>query len=465
MRRAALAAVAALVLMQGLVIGRVELTYDEAYYTLWSRWPQAGYLDHPPLVAWLIAASRATFGGGEFGVRALFWLMGASLPLLVYRIGHRLYDDEATGAAAALILVGAPLIAGAPLATPDTPLTFFWTLALLGLVEVFRGREWGWGVVGLAAGAAALAKLTAGFLGLGVALALGACPSLRGQWRRPGPWAAAALAFAVATPFLAWNVTHGFASFLKQGGRLEARAFAPHYLLEFLGSQLALFNPLTAALAGYAAARRRDAREPTRLLIASVASALAYFTLHALHDRVQGNWLAPLYPALALLAARALREMRMAPMASAALGLTATAALYLHLASGWPRLGPADPTLRLGGWRELASEVFDVAEQRKAGFVLAQGYAATSLLSFYGANGAPVVEDGEPERWGFRPPVDVSGTGLAFGRPDFADMLTRRYAHVTPLTTLRRRAGGVELEDYGLFVVDGERPGLDLRGR
>ena len=82
-------------LAQGLAAAHVELTFDEAYYALWARWPQAGYLDHPPLVAWIIAASQALFGGGEFGVRALFWLAGASLPALVVWIGWRLFDDAA----------------------------------------------------------------------------------------------------------------------------------------------------------------------------------------------------------------------------------------------------------------------------------------------------------------------------------------------------------------------------------
>ena len=138
---AAIAAVLALALAQALVIGRVELTFDEAYYALWARWPQAGYFDHPPLVAWTIAASQALFGHSEFGVRALFWLMGASLPALTAWIGWRLFADATTAAAAALIFVGAPLAAGAPLATPDTPLVFFWTLALAGLAEVWRGRR------------------------------------------------------------------------------------------------------------------------------------------------------------------------------------------------------------------------------------------------------------------------------------------------------------------------------------
>ena len=458
MRLAAIAAVLALAMAQALVIGRVELTFDEAYYALWARWPQAGYFDHPPLVAWIIAASQDLFGRGEFGVRALFWLMGLTLPALTAWIGWRLFDDATTAAAAALIFVGAPLVAGAPLATPDTPLVLFWTLALVGLAEVFRGRAWGWALVGLAAGAAGLAKMTAGFLGAGIVLALAATPSLRPQWRRRGPWLAAALALLVVSPFLVWNATHGFATFIKQGGRLEARAFAPHYLAEFLGVQFLLFNPLSAAAALYGAGRLRAApSEPVRLLLASLAPALTYFAIHALHDRVQGNWPAPLYPTLALLAARATREMRWPAPAAATLGLAAVATAYWHLATGRPALGPSDPFLRIGGWRALSAQVFSVAEARGAGFVLAEGYAATSLLSFYGPTAPPVAQAGEPERWTFRPPVALDGEGLAFGPPGFAEALARRYLEVKPVQTLRRRVGGVELEPYVLFSVGGAR--------
>jgi 4-amino-4-deoxy-L-arabinose transferase-like glycosyltransferase len=454
---AAIAALLVLALAQALVIGRVELTFDEAYYALWARWPQTGYLDHPPLVAWTIAASQALFGGAEFGVRGLFWLMGLSLPALIAWIGWRLFEDATTAAAAALIFMGAPLVAGTLLATPDTPLVFFWTLALAGLVEVWRGRAWGWALVGLATGAAGLAKMTAGFLALGVALALVATPSLRRQWRRPGPWLAAALALAVLSPFLVWNATHGFATFFKQGGRLEARALAPHYLGEFVGSQFLLFNPLTAAAALYGARRQGAPGEPVRLLLGSIAPALAYFALHALHDRVQGNWLAPLYPALALLAARATREMRWLAPAAAALGLAAVVIVYWHVLPGRPAFGRADPTLRIGGWRELAADVSVLADERHAGFVLAEGYAATSLLSFYGGRTQPVVQAGEPERWTFRPPVAHAGEGLAFGSPSFAATLGRLYARVRPLQTLHRRAGGLELEPYVLFSVEGPR--------
>ena len=459
----AVLAAAALIVAQGLALAHIELTFDEAYYALWARWPQAGYLDHPPMVAWVIAASQALFGPSEFGVRALFWAAGAVLPGLVFALGWRLYGDTGIAATATLFYLGAPLAAGAPLATPDTPLVLFWTLALLGLVEVWRGSPWGWALVGAAAGAAGLSKMTAGFLGLGIALALLAAPSLRRQFARPGPYAAAALSLAVLSPFLWWNATHGYATFLKQGGRLGARAFAPRYLAEFVGSQLLLFNPLTAALALRGAWGRRGAPdEATRLLLATCAPLLGYFLIHALHDRVQGNWPAPLYPALALLAARAAAGRgEWGAIVSGGAGVALAVLIYLHLATGRPGLGAGDPSLRIGGWRALAMRVSATALDRKAGFIVAQDYAQTSLLQYYGAQ--DVFELGEPERWTFRPRLAPSGVGLAFGRLPFETELRQTFETVTPLGAWPRTVSGVEEEVF--FVFEVQSPKSFERGR
>jgi 4-amino-4-deoxy-L-arabinose transferase-like glycosyltransferase len=471
--RLAILAAIALLLVQGFLIGHVELSFDEAYYALWARWPQLGYLDHPPLVAWMIYASTALLGGSEFAVRALFWLQGAAIIAMIAWLGWRLFDER-TAAMAALLWMAAPLVAGAPLATPDTPLVVFWTLALVGLVEAHRGRQAAWGLVGAALGAAALAKMTAGFLALGIAVAVAVTPPLRRQASGPWPWMAAILALAVASPFLIWNVEHGFATFLKQGARITPGAFAPRYVLEFCGSHLALFNPLTAALAlGPRASRAlwRPARplsqaraspdEPTRLLLAAIAPALAYFVLHSLHDRVQANWPAPLFPALIVLAARAIVQAPRHRMAYAAiaLGLAATGAAYLHLATAWPTFGPSDPFARIGGWRELSARTFSVAHAQGAGYLLAHGYAATSLLTYYGPPSSEVVEAEEPERWTFRPPVATDGVGLALGPAAFEEELARRYAHVEVIETVRRRVGESELESYTLFRVEAPRAG------
>ena len=245
----AAAACLALLAAQLWLIGRVELTFDEAYYTLWSRSLAWGYLDHPPAIAVWIRASTDLFGPSEFGVRALNTLIFAAQPALVGGIAWRLFASREVAALAALLWVSMPLVAAAPLATPDAPLTIFWTLALAGLVEVWRGRSLGWLVVGLALGLGLLSKFTAVFLGAGIILAMLATPSLRSSFFRPAPYLAALWALAVFSPFLVWNAKHCWATFTKQFGRVPPHGFAPHYLLEFLGSQIGLMNPLIAAAA------------------------------------------------------------------------------------------------------------------------------------------------------------------------------------------------------------------------
>ncbi|HEY3720817.1 MAG TPA: glycosyltransferase family 39 protein [Roseiarcus sp.] len=466
----AAAACLALLAAQLWLIGRVELTFDEAYYALWSRSLAWGYLDHPPGIAAWIRASTDLFGRSEFGVRALNTLIFSAQPALVGGIAWRLFGRIEVAALAALLWVSMPLVAAAPLATPDAPLTIFWTLALAGLVEVWRGRSLGWIAVGLALGLGLLSKFAAIFLGAGIVLAMLATPSLRSWFFRPAPYLAALGALAVFSPFLVWNAEHGWATFVKQFGRVPPHGFAPRYLLEFLGSQIGLINPLIAAAAAVGATAPQPAapdREARRLLVATIAPAAVYFLFHALHDRVQGNWPAPLYPALAILAACAIADARVAPTASRMaaagrwappLGLAAIALVYAHVATGLPPLGPADPIARIGGWRELAREVDARAGVERAAFVLAHGYAATSLLTWYGEGSLPVVQLDERARWSFEPPPSealFAAPGLAFGAANsgFGAELVERFRHVEEIARLPRRAEGTDLESYGLYRV------------
>ena len=49
--------------------GSVEMLPEETYYWSYARHLDMGYLDHPPMVAWLISAGTWVFGQNEFGVR------------------------------------------------------------------------------------------------------------------------------------------------------------------------------------------------------------------------------------------------------------------------------------------------------------------------------------------------------------------------------------------------------------
>ena len=67
-----------------LVAMKTDLSPDEAYYFAWALKPAAGYLDHPPMVAWLIHAATRAFGGGELAVRLPAIVCGCLTPLFLY---------------------------------------------------------------------------------------------------------------------------------------------------------------------------------------------------------------------------------------------------------------------------------------------------------------------------------------------------------------------------------------------
>ena len=271
--------------MQALAAGRLELTFDEAYYTLWSRSLSFGYLDHPPMVALLIRASTSLFGGSELGVRALSLLVVGAMPALIAFIAWRLFGSAEKAALAALMWIAMPLVSiGAVFVTPDAPLVVFWTLGLAALVELWRTGQRRWLIaLGLALGLALQSKFTAAFFAAGVGLALVATPSLRRWLVSPALFAGLAVALAIFAPFVVWNAAHGWATFAKQLGRAPPHGFTP-----YLSGRV----PRLADRA-HQSARLRRARPRARghpLARARFAALARRSPAHSrLHDRARGG--------------------------------------------------------------------------------------------------------------------------------------------------------------------------------
>ena len=452
-----------LTLVRLLVAATAPLSPDEAYYWVWSRVLQPGYLDHPPMVALWIRAGTALAGQGAFGIRLLGPLAAALGTLLLVRAADDLFPGRRAGVPAAALL-NATLVggAGAVTLTPDTPLLLFWTAALAALGRlVATGRPAWWLAVGLAAGGALDSKYTASLLGAGLSLWLLADPRARRWLRTPWPWAGGAVAVLCFAPVLWWNAGHGLASFIKQGGRTGDwhPMDAPRHLAELVGGQFALATPLVAVLCvtGVWSAARRGRQDGAATLLVSVTlPAAAVFLQHALGDRVQANWPAILYPG-GCLAAAAYTPRRWRPAAWLGFGITALVYLQATTAAvALPRRD--DPTLiQLGGWNELVEQV----RQTPADFIAADNYGLAAILA-HGLPGppAPPVVGVEP-RWAlFRLPLTpIAGlTGLLLrshrrsGPPDPEPWLS-----ITPAGSLTRSRGGVAAEQYDLYQVTARR--------
>src|ERR1700677_3064632 len=85
-RRGAIGVVALAVALRLIYAWRVELMPEEAYYWNYAQHLDIGYLDHPPMVGWLIAAGTAALGDTEFGVRFGALFCGVIASVFIYRL-------------------------------------------------------------------------------------------------------------------------------------------------------------------------------------------------------------------------------------------------------------------------------------------------------------------------------------------------------------------------------------------
>ena len=462
------AALAALTLLRLLLAATTPLAPDEAYYWVWSHALAPGYPDHPPMVALWIRFGTLLAGDGALGVRLLGPLSVAAASWLLVDAGNRLLPGQRGGLRAAALLNATLLFGiGAVVMTPDTPLLFFWTCCLWALARLLHsGNSWWWLAIGLFAGLAMDSKYTAALLWFGIGVWLLATPSLRFWLKRPAPWFGALLGVAVFAPVLLWDAAHGWTSFIRQGGRIDAwqPANAARFLAELIAGQFGMVTPLVFLLciAGVVMAvrqtwRTRDAA--WSLLTALTFPAAVLFVQHAVGDRVQDNWPAIIYPAAAVAAAGlSAPGWRRLHGPAVALGLAITLLVYGQATLGLLPV-PArvvDPiALRLAGWRTLAADVNAARQQSGASFVAVDQYATAAKLARELPAGVPVV--GIDPRWSLfeLPTASVVGQVGILVRSDRLDGDADRtvWSSVTEIGKAERTHGAVVVETFWLYRV------------
>jgi dolichol-phosphate mannosyltransferase len=401
----AFVAIAVSVLLRFFYAGRVELLPEETYYWNYSQHLDIGYLDHPPMVAWLIRLGTVVFGNCEFGVRIGALICGAIAAIFAFRLSRNLFGEA--GALMAVVLMATLpffFLAGM-LMTPDAPLTAAWISAAYFLERALIGgksRAW-WGA-GLCLGLGMLSKYTIALLGLSAFVFILIDARARSWLRRPEPYGAALLALAVFSPVIAWNAQHEWASFAFQTSRrlAESPRFSLHLLI---ASVIVLLTPTGAVAAVKLLAARKSALGESdapaeklrvrRFLRMIMLVPFAVFAMFSLRHPVKLDWTgAPwvgFVPALAfgiVSAKSGWQSVAWPPTFTALLLLYAVGLFYL--AFGIAGVGySAHIELIPVGWRDFGSQIHAIAlkagatEQRDPLVVGMDRYAIASELTFY----------------------------------------------------------------------------------
>jgi hypothetical protein len=436
--RASKTAVSATAIVAGLALAKLLLQFagmrhygffrDELYYMACGEHLAWGYVDQPPLIAFIAWVARHVFGSSLVSIRLLPALAGAAVVFLTGTLARELGGGRfAQFLAAAAILFAPSFLAFDSFLSMNAFEPLLWLVCALIAVRIVRGASTQlWLAFGAIAGLGLENKHT--MLVFGFALVAGLLISgeqrlLRSKWI----WIGGLIAFALFFPNLLWEARHGWPQIeVVRNAQLYKNVPISH--LRFLGEQVALLDPLAlpvwlAGLAWYFFARRG---KPFRFLGWAYLIVLATFML--LHGKTY--YLLPIYPLLMasggvaweqLAQARALLAVR-APLSAVVIlgGLIGVPfgvpVLPIHAFVHYSTLLPYSSLVKterdavsvrlpqlyadMFGWKNMATTVARVyqdlpAADRADCAILAGNYGEAGAIDYYGpALGLPKALSG-----------------------------------------------------------------------
>jgi undecaprenyl-diphosphatase len=349
----------------------LQLHPDEAYYWLWSRNLDAGYFDHPPLVAYFIWLTTL-MSTSELWVRLSATVVALALSGLIWQLSRQLFHSTPIAAASTILFNVLPVtVLGLTVITPDVPAMLFWSLGVCIFWHTLRSQKtWVWYVLGLTFGLALLSKYTA-ILMVPCFLIYLLLTEDRHWLKTPHPYLAVLLGLLCFLPVILWNGANDWVSFkfqLKNG--LGGNDLALGKVAEFTAGQLLITGPVVWLIGMYAALlwlHRRD--KETLFLLASSVPIIAFFAVSSLRRVANPNWPVFAYFSFSIVVSHyclqgVSRYRRALWCVAAVSSLCVSMATTLHARfnlvspdSYSDATAKADATNSFHGWRELAAEL------------------------------------------------------------------------------------------------------------
>jgi len=387
-----LAIAAAGALARAAIAAQFPVHFDEAYYWVWAHRPDWGYVDQPPMIAYLIMLTTH-LGDAPFWVRLSPLLMGPITSYVLFLLGREMFDDRVGLRAAALFQIVPILMFGGLIAAPDAPLYLAWVLALRFSWQAIHGRPTRWAAVGLAVGLGVLSKFS--MLGLAVGVILYTALEARPWLRRNEPYQAALLALVLLLPVAYWNAHHDWASlrFVLYDRPRPDVGLAGFQAFWLTLPYLLFLTPVYVW--SFRTMLRRLGDERFRYLFWTTLPAVVVPILVAPLGIARGHWWGPVYLELAIVVAALWNRFSAAMAVCNASVLVWTTATVLL---GLPRVPPLSSLYYLYGWNEVAQRVErELAEVGGGAVAVTDHYDIASALSYYGRLKFPVLLAGSTD--------------------------------------------------------------------
>jgi hypothetical protein len=423
--------------------GRYGIFRDELYYLACSEHLAAGYVDQPPLIAFVAWIARHLFGESLLGLRLLPALAGAATVWLTGKLAREMGGGAFAQALAALAVIAAPLyLLLHHWLTMNAFEPLIWVACAWCIVRAInRGEPHYWLGFGLLLGIGMENKYTTGFFAVAVFAALLLTPQRRflsNAWI----WIGALCSLLIFLPNLLWLVRHDFPFLqlmhnIRGTGRDVVRG-----PIAFLGDQAMLMNPILFPLwlggLGWLFLNQKGSRYRilgwiyVLLLIAFIVLKGKNYYLSAAYPilfaagaigfermtRDRGRWSRVVYAGLVVIAICFLAPT-VSPVLSPEASIRYQKAIGLE-----PPKAENQPTGPLPqyfadefGWEEMAREVGRIygelpPEQRAVTAIFANSYGQAGAIDFFGKKyGLPKAISNHQNYW-YWGPRDYTGESV-----------------------------------------------------
>ncbi len=266
--------------INALMGGFVELSYDEAYYWIYSQFLSFGYFDHPPMVAVFIKLGTLFFNN-EFGVRLFFNIASVVTLYTLWTMTNKKRPFVFMMLCCAL-----PLIQSAGfLALPDTPLLLF---SVLFIKQTYRYLEKDSFANSMLLALSIALMFYSKYHGLLIVLlTVAAIPKVI---KRKSFWMVVLTTVVLYMPHMYWQYLNDFISFKFHLTGRDEKHFEIANILNYLTSQVGLFGIFIFFTFLFHIKKFNLKDEHQRILLFNVCGFLGLLFFISFRNQIEANW-------------------------------------------------------------------------------------------------------------------------------------------------------------------------------
>ncbi|HMJ47479.1 MAG TPA: glycosyltransferase family 39 protein, partial [Ferruginibacter sp.] len=260
----------------------MDLHEDEAYYWMYSQFLDWGYFDHPPMIALFIKGGDSLFHN-TLGVRLVSILASTVSIYLLWKMVKR----YAVKASLFILLYSGFFLFNLYgfIATPDSPLFFFSVLFFYCYQQYLKHDNFKWTLLSAIVIACLLYSKYHGILIL--LFTILSNPKL---FRRVSFWVIVILALLFYSPYIWWQMDHGYPSIAYHLFDRSPKSYRFSYTTEFILTQVIIIAPIVGWYFFIAAAKAKAGDLFKRSLQFTFYGVFIFFLLSTFKGRVEAHW-------------------------------------------------------------------------------------------------------------------------------------------------------------------------------